>query len=140
MAVRTYEGMFILDSNRFARDSGAVSGTVNELIEKHGGEVLVSRMWDERRLAYPINGQRKGAYWLTYFKLDSVRLKDLHRECQLNENVLRQLFLNLDPRVAEALVSIARGETIASEDGPEETEEGADAKAESAEPEAAEST
>jgi len=39
-----------------------------------GGEILVSRLWEERRLAYSINGQRKGVYWLVYFRLDGNRL------------------------------------------------------------------
>ena len=47
-----------------------MSGEIVELIEKAGGEILVSRLWEERRLAYPIKGQRKGTYWLTYFRLD----------------------------------------------------------------------
>ena len=38
------------------------------MIEEAGGEMLVSRLWEERRLAYPIEGHRKGTYWLTYFR------------------------------------------------------------------------
>jgi len=66
--------MFILDSNRFGRDPDGVSGQISELIEKLGGEILVSRLWEERRLAYPIKGQRKGTYWLTYFRLAGGQL------------------------------------------------------------------
>ena len=72
MAAIVYEGMFILDSNRFGRDHETVSGQIPAMIEKLGGEMLVSRLWEERRLAYPIKGQRKGTYWLTYFRLDST--------------------------------------------------------------------
>ncbi len=107
MAVNVYEGMFILDSNRYARDADAVSGQIPELIEKAGGELLASRLWEERRLAYPINGQRKGAYWLTYFKLDSGELAGLTRQCRLSDSILRTLFLKVDSRIADALVSHA---------------------------------
>ena len=65
MAANVYEGMFILDSNRFGRDPEAVSGQIPQMIEEAGGEVLVSRLWEERRLAYPIEGHRKGTYWLS---------------------------------------------------------------------------
>ena len=49
MTTNVYEGMFILDSNRYARDPAGVSGQVVEMIQKLGGEILVSRLWEERR-------------------------------------------------------------------------------------------
>lgn len=111
MAQRVYEGMFILDSNRYARDPGGVSGKVNQLIESHGGEILVSRLWVDQKLAYPIKGQRKGAYWLAYFRLDSLKLDDLKRQLQITDDILRSLMIKIDPRLVNTLVSHARGET-----------------------------
>ncbi|HUY36705.1 MAG TPA: 30S ribosomal protein S6 [Pirellulales bacterium] len=107
MAQHVYEGLFIFDSNRYSRDAGGVSGQIAEFIRKCGGEMIVSRLWEERRLAYPINGQRKGTYWLSYFKLDSRQLVTIERECQLSESVLRCLLLKVDPRIVDALVSHA---------------------------------
>lgn len=107
MAVNVYEGMFILDSNRYARDPVGNSDQITEMITKLGGEILASRLWEERRLAYPIDGHRKGTYWLTYFKLESGELSPLNRQCQLNENIVRNLFLKVDPRITDALVSHA---------------------------------
>ena len=52
-----YEGMFLLDSNRYSRDAAGVSKQITDLIEKSDGEVLVSRLWSEQRLAYPIEGR-----------------------------------------------------------------------------------
>ena len=46
--------MFIYDSNRYAKDPGGISKLADDLIAKHGGEILVSRLWNEQRLAYPI--------------------------------------------------------------------------------------
>ncbi len=107
MAENVYEGMFILDSNRYARDAAGVSSQIAAMVEKHGGKVLVSRLWEERRLAYPIEGHRKGTYWLAYFKLDSQQLVSLNRDGQLNENIIRALVLKIDPRIVDALVSHA---------------------------------
>ena len=107
MAHHVYEGLFIFDSNRYSRDTGGVSGQVAEFVRKCGGEMIVSRLWEERRLAYPINGQRKGTYWLSYFKLDSRQLASIERECQLSESVLRCLLLKVDPRIVDALLSHA---------------------------------
>lgn len=119
MAQNAYEGMFILDSNRYGRDPDAVSGRISEIIQRAGGEILVSRLWEERRLAYPIKGHRRGTYWLTYFRLDSSRLVEIQRQCQLNESILRKLFLKVDPRIVDALVTHARTAPVpaAREDG-----------------------
>lgn len=108
MAQNVYEGLFIFDSNRYGRDPVGVSGQIAELVSKLGGEVLVSRLWEERRLAYPINGQRKGTYWLAYFKLDSRHLVALERDLQLSESILRSLTLKVEPRIVDALVSHAQ--------------------------------
>ena len=108
MADNVYEGMFILDSNRYGHDPEAVSGQVNDTIQKLGGEMLVSRLWEERRLAYPIKTHRKGTYWLTYFRLASGQLTAVKREFQINESVLRSLFLKVDPRIVDALVAHAQ--------------------------------
>lgn len=107
MAKNFYEGLFILDSNRYSRDASGVSGQISEIVKKHGGEMLASRMWEDRRLAYPIDGHRKGTYWLAYFKLDSQQVVHIERDCRINDNILRSLILKVDPRIAEALVAHA---------------------------------
>lgn len=109
MAQNVYETLFILDSNKYARDPGGVSGGIGELVQKCGGEVLASRLFNEQKLAYPINGQRKGTYWLAYFRLDSKQLPVWNRQCQLNEAIVRQLTLRVDARLADVLVQHALG-------------------------------
>jgi len=108
LAENVYEGMFILDSSRYGREPEALSGRISGMIQGAGGEILVSRLWEERRLAYPIKGHRRGTYWLTYFRLDSSRLAKIERECQLNESILRKLFLKVEPRIVDTLVTHAQ--------------------------------
>ena len=128
MAETVYEGMFLLDSNRYGRDPEGVAGQVPGMIREAGGEVLVSRMWEERRLAFPIKGRRKGTYWLTYFRMDGRNLTDLKRKSQLNENVLRVLFIKIDPRIVDTLVEHAQ-----APEGKSATERAEEKKGEPAE-------
>lgn len=111
MASNVYEGMFLLDSNRYSRDASGVSKQITDIIEKLDGEVLVSRLWAEQRLAYPIEGHRKGTYWLTYFRMDGDRQTEMARACKLNDNILRNLVLKVDDRLVDALVSHAQAGT-----------------------------
>lgn len=102
-----YEGMFILDASKYSRDPAGMSQQVVDLIQQHGGTVLASRLWDERKLAYPIKGHKKGVYWLTYFRMPSGNLVALERQCEITDDILRKLVLKVDPRIADALVQHA---------------------------------
>jgi small subunit ribosomal protein S6 len=102
-----YEGMFILDAGKYSRDPGGVAQQVTDLIQQFGGTILASRLWDERKLAYPIKGHKKGVYWLTYFKMPSANLVPLERQCEISEDILRKLVLKVDDRIADALVQHA---------------------------------
>jgi len=112
LSTQVYECLFILDSNRYARDPGGVSTGIKEMIQKAGGDVLASRLWNEQKLAYPIDGHRKGTFWLTYFRMPTVNLSNYNRQCQLNENVVRNLTIKIDPRLVDVLVEHALGGTI----------------------------
>ena len=103
----TYEGMFILDPSRYSRDPATVSGGVSDAVLQNGGTVLASRLWDERKLAYPIKGQKKGVYWLVYFTMKSEQVAAFERQCALNSDILRMLVLKVDHRIADALVQHA---------------------------------
>lgn len=111
MAKKTYEGMFLLDSNRYARDPKGVSEQISETVKKSGGEIIVSRLWSEQKLAYQIKGHRKGTYWLTYFRIEGDEVDRLYREAQLDSNVLRCLIISVDERLADTLVEHAAGDT-----------------------------
>jgi len=137
LAERVYEGMYLFDANRYSRDSGAVTGRLNEMIEKCGGEVIVGRLWAEQKLAYPINGQRKGAYWLTYFKMDGSRVKELTRAGQLNNDVVREMILAVEPRLVDALVTHAKSGGKPAEAPAKPEAKPAEAKAKPAADEAA---
>ena len=108
MSDNVYEGLFILNSELYSRSPDEVSGQMAAFIEKTGGEVLLSRLWDERRLAYPIKGYRRGTYWLTYFKLAPTKVRELTRQFQITDSILRFMFLKLDPRIVDTVVEHAK--------------------------------
>jgi len=108
MATNVYEGLFIFDSDLYAKGADEVSSQVAGIVEQFGGEVLLSRVWDERKLAYPIKGQRRGTYWLAYFRIDPTTVKDLTRQFQLSDSILRFLILLVEPRLVDTLVEHAK--------------------------------
>ncbi len=109
MPATCYDCFFLFDSNKYNRDPGGVVAEVHKAIEELGGEILASRLWEERKLAFPINGQSKGTYWINYFNMERTRLPEFNRACQLNESILRMLVIKVDPRLVEPLVAHALG-------------------------------
>lgn len=121
MAEITYEGMFLLDSNKFAANPDATGGEVHALIERAGGKVLASRPWQDGRLAYSINGHRKGLYFLTYFSIDSRQIHEINRLVKFNETILRHLLIKLDPALVAPMLAMAsgKGEVVSSFKDPD---------------------
>jgi small subunit ribosomal protein S6 len=103
-----YEAMFIFDSNRYARERAAMPAEVEKAIKNAGGEVVVSRLWEERRLAYPIAGQRKGTYWLFYFRGPSSIIAPLNREWEIQDGILRHLVLKVHPHLVDVVLEHAK--------------------------------
>jgi len=50
----------------------------------------------KRRLAYEIDDLREGYYVVMKFKSDAAQAKELKRQLGLNEDVMRELLINLD--------------------------------------------
>lgn len=135
MSEKVYESMFIFNANAYARNPANAGKSISDIVESVGGELLASRLWNEQKLAYPINGQRKGVYWLSYVKLNTDSLKAFNRACQLNDIILRHLVISIDPRLVDTLVAAANESSPSSSESKEkpEDEKKDDAKASSRE-------
>jgi small subunit ribosomal protein S6 len=107
-----YEGMFLLDSNRFAADPDGSQKAVLGMLERVGAEVVTSRPWQEGKLCFPIKGHRKGLYYLACFKMDGGQIPELNRLSHLNEVVLRQLVIRHPQVIFDAMV-----QALTSHDG-----------------------
>ncbi len=110
MPANTYECLFLLDTNKVAGDVQAAAKQLHTILERNHAEILASRPWDERRLAYPIKGHKKGLYYLTYFRTEGKNLTTIEHDLALNETVLRQLTLRVDPKLVDTMLALARDE------------------------------
>jgi small subunit ribosomal protein S6 len=120
--------MFILDPNSYARDPAGMAQKIQSVTESVGVKILASRLWNEQRLAYAIDGHRKGVYWLIYFELESTSIPKYTRACQLIDQVLRFLTVRIPPRLVDAMVSAAKGERPKAGGGDAASEDGAPAE------------
>jgi small subunit ribosomal protein S6 len=103
--------MFLLDSTKVALSWEAAEQQVHDLLKKHEAEIVASRQWDERRLAYGVDGHKKGTYLLTFFRADATKLEAIRADCHLSDLVLRELILKVHPKLADHLVTQAMTST-----------------------------
>lgn len=95
-ATPLYEGMFLINPQATAGDLSAGLDFVRGVLEKQEAEILALRKWDDRKLAYPIKGQKRGTYVLALFRVDGKRITPMERTCELSDEVLRVMVTRAD--------------------------------------------
>lgn len=107
--VNRYEGMFLVDSNAFANDPDSVTGALMALLEKAGATVVAHRPWQDGKLAYEIEGRRKGLHYIVCFTMPTSGMDILTRQCQLSDTVLRQMVVAHPQELFDAVVDAISG-------------------------------
>ena len=110
MPASVYECMFLLDTNKVAGDEAAAAQQLHTILEKHQAEILASRRWDERRLAYPVKNHKKALYYLMYFRTEGKNVVHIERDFSLNESILRLMVIHIDPKLVDDMLAMARDE------------------------------
>ena len=115
-----YEGMFLLDSGKFAADPDKLTGQILAILQKAGATVVAHRPWQDGKLAYVIEGHRKGLHYLVLFRMATDAMPDVLRACKLNETVLRQMILRHPQKLFDAMVAAVSPvvETEVADDAP----------------------
>ena len=103
MAQKLYECMFVLDSGKFATDPTGTEGNIRDLLGRCEAEIVSSAPWQEGKLAFPIDGNKKGLHYLVYFKMDGSKVDEFTRLCHLNELVIRHLLLSHSPKLFDIM-------------------------------------
>lgn len=93
---KLYEGLFLVDSGEAAADWDGINKAIEKVLARGDVEIVSIKKWDERRLAYDINGKSRGTYILTYFRGDPAKIAAIERAVQLSEQIMRVLILRTD--------------------------------------------
>jgi len=112
--INAYEGMFLFPQTVSA-DLQSAADHVLEILSKGGAELISLCKWDERRLAYDIKGNKRGVYFLTYFKCDATKLAAIERDCRLSERLLRSMITRADHVTPEQMTAMDGRQQLADE-------------------------
>lgn len=91
-----YELTYIIDATLEEEARKGMIEKFSELIKQNGGEIeKVDETWGKRRLAYPINDMLEGYYVLVTFQSEGNLPKEIERNLEINDKVLRYLVIKL---------------------------------------------
>jgi small subunit ribosomal protein S6 len=96
-----YEGMFLIDSAQAGANWDGIITAITKIMEKVKAEIVSIRKWDDRKLAYSVDGKTRGTYILCYFKADGRKIRDIEKAVQLSEQIMRVLILNAERMTKE---------------------------------------
>jgi small subunit ribosomal protein S6 len=74
------------------RTSAIIDRTTRQ-ITAAGGQIVKVAPWGRRRLAYPIDRHREGAYHIVVFEAPTTAIVELERGLLITEEVLRHLVI-----------------------------------------------
>ena len=93
---KLYEGMFLMSQSAISAGLGSAIDTVRGMLDRAEAEVLALSKWEERKLAYPIENQKRGTFLLALFKVKPTQVVNIERDCNLSEDVLRVMMTRAD--------------------------------------------
>lgn len=91
-----YEMMFIVKTTI---EEAAVNTTVENLksvITSMKGEITDSKEMGQKKLAYAINKEITGFYYVVNFDANNEIVAELDRKAKIDENIIRHMIIRLD--------------------------------------------
>lgn len=93
---RTYEVVVIVDPKSSEEDLAGFPASVAGIIEKQGGSITKSEDMGLRRLAYEINHQTQGRYFLFEIDGSGQEIAELERRMRVSDAVVRYITVRVD--------------------------------------------
>ncbi|MBQ4874832.1 MAG: 30S ribosomal protein S6 [Rickettsiaceae bacterium H1] len=91
-----YEYSFIAHQGLSDNEVTRLMGNLCSTLETGGAKILKQEYWGLLDLAYKINKQEKGHYFMLCIESDSGNLSDFKKKLKLNDLVMRYLELRRD--------------------------------------------
>ena len=91
-----YEVMFIVKTTLDENTVKATAESLSKIITEMNGKVENTKEMGQRTLAYPINKEVNGFYYVLTVEASNEAIAELDRKARLNENIIRHQIIKLD--------------------------------------------
>ncbi|MDN3451112.1 30S ribosomal protein S6 [Planococcus sp. APC 3906] len=94
--MREYELMYIIQPAIEEEAKKALVERFNDILTSNGAEIIESKEWGKRRLAYEINDLREGFYQIVKVNAGSEAINEYTRLANINEDIIRHIAVRKD--------------------------------------------
>ncbi|MBD7909575.1 MULTISPECIES: 30S ribosomal protein S6 [Sporosarcina] len=94
--MRKYEIMYIIRPSLDDDAKKALIERFDGVLTSNGAEIIESKEWGKRRLAYEIDDLREGFYQLVTLNAGTEAINEFTRLANINEGILRHMAVRLD--------------------------------------------
>ncbi len=105
--VRSYELTVLTPGDFTSTELKKVTDAISSLVKKLGGEVVETKDWGKKELAYAIKKQGKqfkdAVYTFFVLKLDAEKAPELDKQILLNADIIRHLLVVADEKTPTKL-------------------------------------
>ena len=94
--MRNYENLVIVKPTFTAEEIQASIKAVEEIITSNGGEIAATNAMGMKKLAYPIEKNERGYYYVIYYTVVPSAISEIERRFRINEDLLRFVTIKYD--------------------------------------------
>ncbi|WAA12284.1 30S ribosomal protein S6 [Fervidibacillus halotolerans] len=94
--MRKYEIMYIIRPNIEDEAKKALVERFDKILTDKGAEIIESKEWGKRRLAYEIKKFREGIYRIINVNANPEAVQEFDRLARINEDIIRHLIVKED--------------------------------------------
>ena len=96
--MRHYENLVIVKPTLTQEEIEQELKAVEEVIASNGGEIAATDTMGMRKLAYPIQKNQRGFYYVIYYTAAPSAISEIERRFRINENLLRFMTVKYDSK------------------------------------------
>ncbi|MEL3974500.1 30S ribosomal protein S6 [Rossellomorea oryzaecorticis] len=89
--MRKYEVMYIVRPNIDDESKKSVVERFDNVLTTNGAEIIESKDWGKRRLAYEINDFRDGFYQLVKMNANTEAVNEFDRLAKISDDIIRHI-------------------------------------------------
>jgi small subunit ribosomal protein S6 len=91
--MRKYEVMYIIRPNVDDETKKSVVERFDNVLTSNGAEIIESKEWGKRRLAYEINDFRDGYYQLVKIHSNNEAVSEFDRLAKISDDIIRHIVI-----------------------------------------------
>jgi small subunit ribosomal protein S6 len=96
--MRHYENLVIVKPTLTEEEIKNTIALVEEVITANGGEIVARDAMGMKKLAYPIEKNVRGYFYVMYYKAAPAAIAEIERRFRINEEILRFVTMKYDSK------------------------------------------